>query len=440
MKKVVLLNPPMLELREPLAYAPLSLLILGAILEQNKIDVEIINLAGTEFEDVSALIPEADLYGITTVTPTFNSSKKLVDIIKKKYKEAIVIMGGVHPTLEPEWTLNNTNTDFVAIGEWEKTLQELIDNDFTFYRLQRGIAYRSGTNIINNGYGEPLRNLDDSPLPAYHLLPPNQVYHRGGLHTQVYKGDGRSACVYSSVGCPYKCSFCSKPDFLKKVRFKSVEKFVQELKFLRDNYGIYHFRFCDDIFTIRRNRIEEFCKQVKSLGIYFHFATRANLVDRDMLKILYEAGAREIAFGVESGSQKILDKVDKHVDVEINKWAIKIAKEIGLKVKLLLIFGLPGETKETIRETKQFMIDTKPDFYSMSTFSILPGSPIWKNPEKYGTRILNKDTDNYWFYFEPGDHSGFCIEYTNATELYEERDKMIVWLRSGVWRKLKKSV
>jgi len=211
---------------------------------------------------------------------------------------------------------------------------------------------------------------------------------------------------------------------------------VKEIKEVIDKYGIKQFRIVDDAFTEDRVRVIAFCNAVKDLGCYFNTILRADSVDKRLLKKMYEAGVREISIGVESGSPEILKKINKKETIEDIEKCIKKAKDVGLLTKVFLIFGLPGETLETIEETKAFMKKTKPDKYTMSTFIPLPGSDIYKNPDKYGTKLLKsaQELEDFFFYYEPDEDRGFHIEHKNMDELKKARGEMIEWLRAGEWK------
>lgn len=182
--------------------------------------------------------------------------------------------------------------------------------------------------------------------------------------------------------------------FGRRVRFRSVDNVVAEMKHVIDTLGYRGFNFHDDTFCINRVRILNMCKEFTKLNILWRCLTRADSVDRDLLRIMRDSGCREVIIGMESGSQKILNALKKGTTVEQNLRAMKMVKEF-MQLKVGIIIGSPGETWETIRETEKLLKECPPDFWNVSTFMPLPGSDAWNNPEKFGLKILTRDLNQY---------------------------------------------
>lgn len=363
-----LINPPQTELYDPSAYPQLGLLYLGAVLEKNGIKCKYIDLSDKEDYDV----PEADAHLITVVTATYKSALEVTASI-----DGYKVVGGFHPSIYPK---DFKDVDAIVMGEGESIITDIVKNK------------REGT-----FKAEPIQELDSIPFPARHLIPVEKLRNLGGIHGDTYKGDGASTTILSSRGCPYRCSFCSK--YLAQTRYfrwRSAKNVRDEIREIQEEYDIHHFRFVDDCFTVNKKRIYELCKMIKPLDVYWLCITRTDMVDRNILTAMYDAGCREIQFGIETGSQRLLDLLNKQTTVQINERACLLAKGIGLKVKVLLMHNIPSETDDDIESTKVFVRRVKPDKWTLSKFVPLPGSEIWNNWEKYG--IDKPSLRNLWYY------------------------------------------
>jgi anaerobic magnesium-protoporphyrin IX monomethyl ester cyclase len=230
--------------------------------------------------------------------------------------------------------------------------------------------------------------LDSLPFPARHLLDLSS-YHREVEGKKV-------TSVITSRGCPYTCNFCCKDVHGTKVRLRGVDDVINEIKEIKKNYGFESFIFYDDIFTLYRKRLSNLCDQLKDLNITFRCNGRAGINTFEDYVKLKEAGCEEIAFGIESGSQKILDKINKRTTVEKNIESIINAKKAGLTTKAFLIVGFPGESQKTVNETKAFMNKANPDKFTVFAFVPLPGCDVWKHPKEYGILKMSDDWDQFF--------------------------------------------
>ena len=355
---------------------PLGLMYIAAVLKKSGMPVKITDLCFVDKKDWKEAIGYADIYGITVFSSSLYLAKEIAQIAKENNPKCITVVGGPHPTSLPYDTLEFF--DCVVKGEGE----------FTFSLPKESIMTM------------PLiEDLDILPLPARDLV---------DLHRYTRKVFGEKATsITTSRGCPYKCAFCCKDVFGHKVRYFSIERVVEEIKSIIKDYGIRNFIFYDDTFALNRNRVYALCEELRKLNIIFRCNGDARRNTERDFRILYDAGCREIAFGIESGSQEILDRINKGVSVQQNRLAIQNAKKTGLCVKAFLMIGNPGESVKTIEETKRFMKEANPDQYTLFNFVPLPGCDIWKNPDKYGVRIVNKNFKNY--YNIAGQNEGGCV-------------------------------
>ena len=370
---VNLINPPQEELYDPSAYPHLGLLYLGAVLKKDGFKVRYVDLAeGKDYK-----IPKADCHLITITTPTYNSAMKVIRGIDDGGR---ILVGGIHPSVCP----NDFDNDITVVkGEAEKSISDILSR-------------RTKEKVIDC---EPIKDLDSLPFPARDLIPKEKLRHLGNVHGDSYKGDGAATTIISSRGCPFRCNFCCKIHQTEYARYRSAENVKQEIVECQEKYDIHHFRFVDDIFTLNRKRVYEICRALKPLDVFWMTITRADSVDQNMLNSMFNAGCREVALGIESGSQRVLDLMGKRESPEQFLRAIAMIKDAGMKVKCFFMYGYPGETEHDIELTKKFIKRAKPDKWTVSRFVPLPGSDIWNNPKKYGIKI-DKNYDNYWFYSE----------------------------------------
>ena len=395
---ITVINLPQLNSLDDKLDPPLGLMYIAAVLEKRSIKVKIVDLSFIPKDKWSDAIGHADIYGMTVFSASLHIAKEIYSIVKKINPKCTVVVGGPHPTALPYDTFKYF--DYVVTGEGE----------YSFFKELKDVIVMP-----------QIENLDNLPLPARHLVNIND-YHR--------KICGRQATsMVTARGCPYQCAFCCKDVFGSRVRYFSISKVIEEIKSIIDNYAISAFIFYDDTFTIDKKRLSALCEEFSKLDIFFRCNGDTRQDTYDDFKLLYDSGCREICFGIESGSQTILDKIGKRMIVAENKTAIKEAKRAGLIVKAFLMIGNPGETKATIEETKQFIMDTDPDQYTLFNFVPLPGCDIWKNPEKYDIEIVNKDFHNYFSI--AGDNIGGAVVNTKelkASQITELRKDLIDFL------------
>ena len=202
--------------------------------------------------------------------------------------------------------------------------------------------------------------------------------------------------MLTSRGCPYRCSFCGLAEHHKITKKRSPERVAEEIRMIQEKYGINKFNFQDDTFTVDKKRLEKMLNLFKPLNIGFRAHGRAGLDKKEDYFKLKDSGCEVIAWGIESGSQKILDAMNKQVTVQQNEEVIQWAKEADLIARTFFVFGFPGETRETMEETKAFIERTDPDQFFVSNFVPYPDTDVWNNPKKYGIIKINKDFSNYF--------------------------------------------
>ncbi len=389
---------------------PLGLLYLGASLKNNGYEVRITNLAGCSFENWKPKIKEADLYSIQLYTPTVNIGIEIAKFIKANFPQKPVICGGAHPTALPD-SEDLSIFDNVVIGEGEKSIVIVAD------------SYRNNNRISRIVKSNFIEDLDSIPFPDRNLVDMD-MFHR--------KVDGKRCFgIIGSRGCYYKCAFCDRSLFGEKLRARSVDSVVEEIKHIISRYNIGHFEFFDDIFLAGKKQLNDFGNKVKDLGIIYRCNSRADTLSPERCRMLYDSGCRTLCFGMESGSQRILDAMKKNITVKKNFEAIKMGQEAKLITIGYFMLGFPGETKQTIQETIEFIKESDIDQAQFYTFIPLPGCEVYKYPEKFGVQIISHDFSDYYLIAGDDGKGGKTIntQYLTADELQEELIKIRQFLK-----------
>jgi len=375
--RVVLVIPPP-QTAEPIwcPNLPIGIAYLTAVLEKSGYDVTVIDCPalGIDHENLGAKIAtiEPSVVGITSVTPMIQSALLAAHVAKEKCPNTIVILGGPHVTFMDEQILSeNPEVDVVVRGEGEQTLLELMRHVSNFGDLHEiaGITFRNNGRIIRTPNRPFIQNLDELPRPAYEQLP-----------LKKYQLFGKTILpIMTSRGCPFRCSYCVSSRLNGvKFRARSPKNVVDELEWLRDTHGADAFSFYDDAFTFDIERAGKICEEIKNrnIGLPWDCQTRVDRISKEVLVKMREAKCQLVSFGVESGSQKILDAVNKRTTVEQNERAIGWAKEVGISVSISVIIGYPGETPDTLKQTMDFIRKVEPDYVYLCLATPYPGTAL----------------------------------------------------------------
>jgi radical SAM superfamily enzyme YgiQ (UPF0313 family) len=376
MLKVALINPPQFT-RYP--QPPLGLALIAAIIEKSGHAVELLdaNAAGLPPEDIPARVAGADIIGLTAMTPTISTAINIARRIKKVRPGVKIIMGGAHATLLPDETLTSApDIDVIVRGEGDETVVELLKAMQDDLPLQSvaGIIYRAGGKILATPDRPCVSDIDALPFPAYALLP-WKSYRPHPPHG-IFMPFG---AVVTSRGCPYRCAYCSKPVFGSKFRAQSPERVVAELEFLKKSFGVREVAFYDDSFTLDKKRVHAIAAKIiaSKLKISWTCETRVNLVDKELLRHMKQAGCYAIAYGIESASPEIIQVLHKDTTIPQVAEAVRQTRDAGIQVVGYFMLGSPGETPETIRQTIDFAKKLKVDFAQFSVTTPFPGTELW---------------------------------------------------------------
>jgi radical SAM superfamily enzyme YgiQ (UPF0313 family) len=296
----------------------------------------------------------------------------------QKNPDALTVAGGPHATALPEEV--SRDFDVVVTGEGEIALLELAQ------------AVRAGAGPLPRiVHGRGPQDLDVLPFPDRDLVDLSS-------YSRLVNGQ-RSLSVLTARGCPYRCLFCNSNIMgagSRNVRLRNPAKVIQEIQWLQEKYGVSRFRFQDDTFTTSLERIRAMTALLRPLDVRYRcFGRLDRCRDREMTDLLAEGGCCHIAFGVESGSPRILEAMNKRQTVDDIRAGIANAKASGLTVRVYLIVGFPGETWQTVRQTVDLMWECEPDEFIVYPAIPYPGTPLWERPEDFGITHIDRDYSRY---------------------------------------------
>ncbi len=331
-----------------------------------------------------------------------------------KERGCTVILSSSDSTDHYEKYLEN-GADYVILGEAEETLRELVDKleKDTDVSDVLGLAYQSGTGVVTNPKRPVMRELDQLPMPAWDLI-----------NIDSYRSRWQKAHGYFSLnqvttrGCPYKCNWCAKPIYGNRYNSRSPERVVQEIAFVSKEFAPDHIWFCDDIFGLKPGWVQEFSRLLKenNLKIRFKIQSRVDLLlAEDTAEALAKAGCETIWLGAESGSQKILDAMDKGTDVKQIHEAREVLAKYGIRCGFFIQFGYLGETKEDIDKTINMVEELIPDEIGVSVSYPLPGTGFYEKVKSELNKKANwTDSDDLDLMFE----NNYSSEYYRVLQRF----------------------
>lgn len=393
---VLLINPPakkVIDQYDNPNFPNPTLAYLAAYVIKNGIECKIIDskLTRLKKEDivVSTELKEASLVGITSMTHEIKTSAELAADIKKKYENKKIVIGGPHATALPYETLEEFKSfDYLIYGEGEKPLLNLINalKQETPLDNIKGLSYRVGKQIIVNTDEDVIENMDEIPFPAYELFPKTKRYY-----------------IITARGCPYKCLFCYTKR--NKIRFRSINKVMEDLNTLIKTYHPKTIEISDDSFNADRARTLKILNLMSKNKFYektkFIATVHAKTLDYSSLTGMKQAGFTLLKLGIESGNNDILRATGKGITKEIIRQVTKDARKIGIKIQGLYILGLPNETWQTALDTIKFAIKLNTEEIALACIVPYPGTEIWNLAKKNlcGYKNLSKDWEKYSKYF-----------------------------------------
>lgn len=377
---------------------PLGLAYVAAALEKSGFQVEIYDnyLLDRPIEEVKGEIRkrQPQIVGITCSSLTYSRCIEMAKAAKEAYPACRVVVGGPHPSYMPETMLQHKEIDYVVVGEGERAMVNLAkfilqgEPNSAIAKVP-GVACKIGSEIARSK-PEFIADLDTIPFPARHLLP-MKMYDRVLPYIDAKPVDTMSVLR----GCPYKCAYCETRELWGTTcRAFSPQRVIDEIKHIAENYGTRGIYFVGDNFTINKKRTSDLCQLIKEnkLDIKWTCETRTDLVNKDVLTDMKSAGCQTIFFGVESGSLRIQQKLNKNIDLEEVKRTFELCRQMGIRTATSFMLGIPGETVEDMQATFKFAKSLNPDVCMFNTYIACPGSKLYDEVVSQG---LYDQMDNY---------------------------------------------
>lgn len=394
-KAVLLINPPWKIMEGNIwksvasCYPSLGLALLAGYLEKCGARVKITDMqarSGSLDEMISG--PAPDFVGITSTTVLLGSAFSVAEKVKRIWPRTKIVMGGVHPTVLATEVLRNPDVDYVIRGEGERSLAKLVGG-LKFEDIP-GLAWMENGRYREHPDLDELENLDDFPMPAYHLLPMDSYYPPlgGALNSP-------SISFLSTRGCPGRCTYCNS-SLSKRLRFYSASRVVDEINHLMVHYGIREVTFYDDSFCASRKRVQDICRLFleRRMRLTWTCMSRINFADQETLGLMAQAGCHMICYGVESADESILRNIKKHIDLNMVAPVVRMTQRAGIRVRLSFMFGNPGETVETMEKTIRFAVESRPDLVQFNITTPFPGTEMFEWADYKGL-LLTKDWSKY---------------------------------------------
>ena len=371
---------------------PTDLMYLAAVAEKAGLEAKINDYSqnGDYEADLKEFNP--DYLVVNIATPTLEHDLDAVKKAKEICPNVITIAkGAAFLTLSERIIKEHNELDFGILGEAENTLKEILEDKLKAEIL--GLYYKENDEVKFTGNRPFIEDLDSLPFPARHLVD-NNIYRRPD-NNKV------QATIKVSRGCPFHCFFClATPVSGAKVRRRSPENIVAEIKECVEKYNIKNFLFWSDIFNIDKDWTMKLCQAIIDSGLKITWSanTRADTADLEMAEMMYKSGCRLVSIGVESGSQYMLEKMGKKITLNDVRRTVKVFKKAKIRIYNYFVIGLPWETEETVEETIKFAIELNSDFISFYTATPLPGSRFYDYALEHN--LFDKETsfENAYYY------------------------------------------
>lgn len=403
---------------------PFFLAYATAVLEENNVEVNLVDALAEGYDNeefVSELGKfDPDLVLLETSTPSIYVDLEIAKRIKERFGCEIAL-AGPHASVMYTDIMREDFVDYILVGEYEYTLLDLVKHLEKGGNLRevKGLVYRENEEMKVNERRPLIENLDDIPWPARHFLP---MYSYNDNFAGMIKPNTQ---IWASRGCPFGCIFCLWPKVMygsKKYRVRDPVKVVDEMGWLIDKYKFKSIFFDDDTFNIGKKRVIALANEIKERGIDVPWSIMASAqtMDKEMLEAMKKAGLVSLKYGVESGDQEILNRAKKGLDLNKLRDVVKTTKEMEIKTHLTFMFGLPGETWDTVRKTINFAFERDPDSIQFSICTPFPGTDYFEWVDKNGF-LLTKD----WYKYDGATTAVIRTEKMDKEDLEKAREMAI---------------
>jgi len=430
----------------PMRLPPLGLSYVAAALEKAGFNVEILDnyLLQKPIDDVKQMVSRLnpEIVGITCSSASYPRCVETAKAVKEALPSCKVVVGGWHPSYIPDSMLQHPEIDYVVMGEGERAMRELATcitkgEDAKAVAQVAGVAYRHEGKIVKTPQ-KFIKNLDEVPFLARHLLPMH-LYEREIPFLKAKPFDTMNIVR----GCPFNCAYCeTRRLWGQTCRGFSPQRVIDEIDHMAANYGTKGIYFVGDNFTINKKRTIALCELIKKskLDIEWVCDTRADMISRDLLKSMKEAGCQTVWFGVESGSPRVLEKINKGITNEQTIQAFKLCREEGIQIASSFILGIPGETLEDMEITYKFAKKLDPDWAQFNIYIAVPGSGLYDEVMQKG---LYDRVDGFLTYVKTDDfnyESLMEIQKRYQSDLDLSMKRILRKMkREGFWTVLKKA-
>jgi radical SAM superfamily enzyme YgiQ (UPF0313 family) len=394
--KVTFVNPPQTNSKYKFlgVVAPsLGIGYMAAVLEKNGYDVDVLDASALElsYDEIGEEIVKRnpDIVSISALTPTIGVALDTADKIRQVKHDAIVVLGGYHPTFQFEEVLKESSVDVVIRGEGEYTFLELVRTIERNGDLSNvnGLAFHDENDgsLVVTPEREIITDLDELPFPAFHLFPMNR-YRILNITTNV-------ATIITTRGCPMQCSFCSSAALHgDRLRRRSYENVCDEIELRLKEQNIDTIAFMDDTFTLNRKFVKDFCREIKRRNLKFWWGctSRVDSLNEELLQMMKDAGCITLFIGVESADQQMLDRMNKNITVEKTENAFRLARKVGIRTIASCVLGMPEDTRESMERTIEFVKKLNPNYALYSLATPYPGTRFYQETfEKNVIRITD---------------------------------------------------
>lgn len=392
-------------------FPPLGLLYIGAVLKESGHQVKVLDGYFLNIEEITSIIKQAgyEIIGISSYTAGWENDKKTISLLKERFPDKVIVAGGPHPTVWKEECLRECGAlDVVVCGEGEYIMKGLVTTLDSRGPLENipGIIWRRGGEIRINPSCLYVDDLDGLPFPDRSLVDLNRYIPTISVYKRL-----PSTTVIASRGCPYSCIFCHA---IKRVRLRDPESVLNELEELISRYGIKDVTFYDEIFALSRKNALKICEGIieNKLDLTWAANARPQELDAELLRKMKRAGCWRLLFGVESGSQKVLDIMKKGIKIGEIEEAVRLTKKFGIEAHGTFIFGTPGETFHDGLKTIRFARRLGLDYAAFGSLAPLPGTEVYQMINDPGKNDFSR-------------HTMFNISYVPETMTKGELEKLL---------------